>query len=46
MQQKQQQEEERKQAEGINDVGDVAKELTGSVVGGVVKAASESDHYS
>ena len=41
MQKKQQEEEERKKAEGVNDVGDVAKEIGGSVTGGVVKAASD-----
>ena len=33
--------EEQKQAEGVNDPGDVVKEVAGSTVGGVVKAASD-----
>ena len=32
---------DQKKAEGINDFGDGVKEVTGSVVGGVVKAASD-----
>ena len=40
-QQQQQQEEERQKAEGVNDAGDVAKEIGGAVAAGVTQAASE-----
>jgi hypothetical protein len=40
-QRKQQEEEERKKAEGVNDLGDVAKEIGGAVAGGAVQAVSE-----
>ena len=41
LQQEQKAAEEKKQSEGVNDVGDVVKEVAGSAAGGVVKAASD-----